>query len=173
MAPHSHLIDLRWVRQDGGEQWCWKWQLGVLGSKRDYSLAVNPFLSKLKRDFCCWSLQKLLEGVCISGKISLCSSKGLLFLFASAQPICLWRPLRPPKCHFFHWLQFVTPSAELVSSVLWSSLLVWKREGCVCGFPTSSISKPHSQDSDAVGEYHLSLPLLLPLSHANSAKVFN
>lgn len=47
MALCSHLTGLWCIRQDGGKQWCWKWQLGVLVSKRDYSLSVNPFPFKL------------------------------------------------------------------------------------------------------------------------------
>lgn len=71
-----------------GKQQSWKRQLGVRGSKRDYSLSVNPFPFKLSWNGTSAAGHKLLECVCISGKTCLCSSKGLPLLFASAQPVC-------------------------------------------------------------------------------------
>lgn len=88
-----------------------------LASKEITASQSTLFHLKLEWDFCCWSLQKQLEGVCISSKMRLHSSNDLPLLFASVQPVRLWQLPRPPK-RFFHWFQFVTPCAELVSSVL-------------------------------------------------------
>lgn len=174
MALCSHLTDLWCIRQDGEKQWCWKWQLGVLVSKRDYSLSVNPFPFKLSWNGTLvaghyrssWKVCVFLaKCVCVPEKASLCC----LLLFNPS--VCDGFQGHPSAVSFTGFSLW--HCAELVPSVLWGSLLLWKREGNVCGFPTSSISKPCSQDTDAVGEYNLSLPFMLPLSHRNSAKVLN
>lgn len=162
-------------RMGGGKQWCWKWQLGVLGSKREYSLSANPLPFKLS-----WNGTSVADHYRSSWKVCVFLAK-YVCVPAKASLCCLLL-LNPSVCNSFHGhptaVSFTGFSSwhhvlNNVSRVLWGSLLVWKREGCICGFPTSSISKPFSQNSDAVGEYNLSLPLMLPLSHTNSAKVFN
>lgn len=130
-----------------GKQQSWKWQLGVRGSKRDYSLSVNPFPFKLSWNGTSAAGHKLLECVCISGKTCLCSSKGLPLLFASAQPVCDSFQGHPSTISFtvfslwHHVLNLFPVFCE--AACCW-----WKREGYLCGFPTSSISKPCSKDND-------------------------
>lgn len=175
VVPCSHLIHLWCIRQDGGETVVLEMTTGSSWLQKRIQLVSQPSPFKLSWNGTSvaghyrssWKVCVFLaKYVCVPAKASLCC---LLLLNPSVCDSFHGHPTAVSFTGFSSWHHVLNN----VSRVLWGSLLVWKREGCICGFPTSSISKPFSQNSDAVGEYNLSLPLMLPLSHTNSAKVFN
>lgn len=95
VVPCSHLIHLWCIRQDGGKQWCRKWQLGVLGSKREYGLSVNPFPFKLN-----WNGTSVAGHYRSSWKVCVFLAK-YVCVPATAFPCCLLL-LNPSVCDSFH-----------------------------------------------------------------------